>query len=297
MATASNDHLFISYAWEDAALTEWLTLKLTAAGYKVWCDRFKLLGGEPWPADIDDAIKKRTFRVLHLLSRHSLSKPNPSKERELALALGRERGIPDLNYISFDRWDAGLTQLMKKLASIDAPRPLVADGPHIAAQAFLPPDVTSPESESITTNCLRIERVPEIVYRFQTNRPIHMADTAVLADSWAFRQAAERSVLAFSPPPAELRPHLSFTPVGGGMWSYSDRFDGIVTSHLITELLNKEILLRYLRRGLRWNSRRDLLYVPRDLLPNDRIVFQSYTGKRTYVQAGGVRTFGNELCR
>jgi hypothetical protein len=72
------DHLFISYAWEDGALAEWLTLKLTAAGYRVWCDRFKMLGGERWPEDIDDAIKTQTFRMLHLLSKHSLHKENPS---------------------------------------------------------------------------------------------------------------------------------------------------------------------------------------------------------------------------
>ena len=30
---AGADHLFISYAWEDGALAEWLALKLTAAGY------------------------------------------------------------------------------------------------------------------------------------------------------------------------------------------------------------------------------------------------------------------------
>ena len=58
------DHLFISYAWEDAALAEWLTLQLTNLGYAVWCDRFELLGGESYPRDIDAAIKDRRFRVL-----------------------------------------------------------------------------------------------------------------------------------------------------------------------------------------------------------------------------------------
>src|SRR5438093_12082818 len=43
------DHLFISYATEDWPLAEWLTRRLTAEGYRVWCDRFKLLGGESYP--------------------------------------------------------------------------------------------------------------------------------------------------------------------------------------------------------------------------------------------------------
>ncbi len=29
------DHLFISYAWEDRVIADWLTLRLTAAGYRV----------------------------------------------------------------------------------------------------------------------------------------------------------------------------------------------------------------------------------------------------------------------
>lgn len=85
------DHLFISYATEDAALAEWLTLKLTAGGYRVWCDRVKLLGGESYPRNIDAAIEKRTFRMLALISRSSKSKDNPVKERTKALALGRQR--------------------------------------------------------------------------------------------------------------------------------------------------------------------------------------------------------------
>ncbi len=44
--------------------------------YKVWIDRFKLLAGEPWPSDIDRAIKTRTFRMIALLSQHSRAKEN-----------------------------------------------------------------------------------------------------------------------------------------------------------------------------------------------------------------------------
>ncbi len=70
---------------------EWLTLRLTAEGYKVWCDRMKLLGGESYPKDINTAIKWRTFRFLTVLSHQSIAKPNPLKERTFALNLARER--------------------------------------------------------------------------------------------------------------------------------------------------------------------------------------------------------------
>jgi hypothetical protein len=69
-ATA-RDHLFISYASEDGDFAEWLSVRLTAEGYKLWCDRTHLLGGESYPNDIDHAIKERTFRLLALLSHAS----------------------------------------------------------------------------------------------------------------------------------------------------------------------------------------------------------------------------------
>ena len=76
------EHLLINYATEDWALADWLTRKLTAEGYRVWCDRFKLLGGESYPREIDDAIKNRTFRMVSLLSHASLAKQAHTAARQ-----------------------------------------------------------------------------------------------------------------------------------------------------------------------------------------------------------------------
>src|SRR5688572_19909811 len=92
MSDAVRDHLFVSYATEDGEFAEWLALRLTTEGYRVWCDRIRLLGGESYPRDIDSAIRDRTFRFLAVLSPYSLHKPNPLKERTLALNLGTQRG-------------------------------------------------------------------------------------------------------------------------------------------------------------------------------------------------------------
>src|SRR5205807_8416809 len=94
-ATVDPTHLLISYASEDTALATWLARKLAALGYAVWFDQMRMLGGEPWPQTIDDAIKHRTFRMLALMSASSFDKPNPTKERTAALALGKARNIPD----------------------------------------------------------------------------------------------------------------------------------------------------------------------------------------------------------
>lgn len=86
------DHLFISYAGEDHTLAKWLALRLTAEGYAVWMDSLRLLGGESYPRDIDQALKERTFRLIAVLTRHSIGKPNPRKERTLGLNIARARG-------------------------------------------------------------------------------------------------------------------------------------------------------------------------------------------------------------
>ena len=52
---SEQDHLFISYASEDGDLAEWLALRLASEGYRVWCDRTQLLGGESYPKRIDDS--------------------------------------------------------------------------------------------------------------------------------------------------------------------------------------------------------------------------------------------------
>ena len=194
--TASRDHLFISYAYEDEALAEWLALRLTSEGYKVWIDRFELLGGESYPVDIDHAIKCRTFRMIALLSRSSLVKPNPLKERTLALNIQRERDeellitlnvdnlrpgemdwmTSDITFIPFfESWAAGLAQLLKKLARVDAPK-LVADGKQIAANAYLPTDTLSHEPERVYSNLLHIERIPAAISCYTASKTLSEND-------------------------------------------------------------------------------------------------------------------------
>src|SRR2546428_13238231 len=95
MKNQNRSHLFISYAVEDVTLARWLARKLAARGHPVWFDLMKLLGGEPWPQTIDEAIKHRTFRMLALISEHSLRKHKPTGERTLAQRIAEQRQIPE----------------------------------------------------------------------------------------------------------------------------------------------------------------------------------------------------------
>jgi hypothetical protein len=118
---------------------------LTREGYRVWCARFPVLGGERYPFRIESAIITGAFCVLVLLSRAALSNPAAAKDRSLALALSRQNPLPhliglvteavepvqlmsvapDLAVISFvERWESGAEKLLGALRTLETPRPL-----------------------------------------------------------------------------------------------------------------------------------------------------------------------------
>jgi hypothetical protein len=304
------DHLFISYAWEDGALAEWLTLKLTAAGYRVWCDRFKMLGGECWPEDIDVAIKTQTFRMLHLLSKHSLHKDMPSKERQLGFTLSKERKedflIPlnvdgirpselpwqmsDINFIGFQNWGDGLRQLLKKLASIDAPKPLAEEGGRVAAETFLPVGAVVQRTDVLQSNCLPFTRVPVAVKRFRLNRALTRTEEEELARAWAFYKADDQSFLAFTHPSSKLIPDdLNIWQNGGYSWQDVREMEGINSVHVVTSLLRKSLTVKCIEKGLKPRDDGRFLYFPSGLLEKDRIKYKGYKGRLTRVNVIGER--------
>ena len=62
--------LFLSHATpEDNGFARWLALQLANEGYPVWCDLTKLLGGEDFWKDIQEAIREDSIRFLFVLSR------------------------------------------------------------------------------------------------------------------------------------------------------------------------------------------------------------------------------------
>jgi hypothetical protein len=79
----------------------------------------------------------------------------------------------DITFVPFyEGWAKGLQQLLRKLASINTPRPL-ADGREIAIETFLPADVLLRVPEQLTTNCLPFTHIPEELLHFAINPPLH----------------------------------------------------------------------------------------------------------------------------
>jgi hypothetical protein len=73
------DLVLVSHANpEDNLFARWLTLRLAAEGYRVWCDVTKLLGGETFWDDIQRLIKQQAIKFLFSAFRLRLTVRNPT---------------------------------------------------------------------------------------------------------------------------------------------------------------------------------------------------------------------------
>ena len=310
--STKRDHLFISSVDEDGAFVDWLTRKLTAEGYLVWSERFKLLGGETYPDNVDDAIKDQIFRFLGLYSQASLKDLEVIRQRSLALNIANERKqdflIPldvngvnpaqldhvtrSLKFISFkDNWAVGLKQLLKKLESIDCPQSL-PNGKRIAAETFLGDDVQSDEKETLFSNCLRVHRIPKVIHRFKTQRTIPKQRLDELRFEWSYRMVDPNTFLSFHKPPASIIKEYRVTEKGGGLWPEVKEIDGIWSLNLVSELIKKTLIVKCYQKGLQYCPEAGLLYFPPDLVKNDRLNFiRPDDGSKTYVATSGKRSY------
>lgn len=296
------DHLFLSYAVEDTPLLGWLALRLTAAGYRVWSDRLKLLGGEPYPLDIDYAIKERSFRVLALMSRHSVSKPNPVKERTLALNLAKARNQPDfliplnvdglrpheldwmtsdLTFIPFyPSWAVGLAALLEKLESVSTPHDPSA-GRVILGNTLAALHAPVRREEKLWTNLLPL-RIPAALKRLVLATP----DGAWPSDETV---AVQRGtvVWTFEEPPSTIH-FEEHSDIDWETMSHRERGDDLV--NVVRELASRAFERSCTKRGMRLEED-GTVWFPKGMLPGDRIQFRNYRGKRTHVNVVGTRRF------
>lgn len=306
------DHLFISYAIEDLVFAEWLSLRLTSEGYKVWCDRFKLLGGESYPKDIDEAIKEKTFRVIGLLSHNSIKKDHPVKERTLALKIGKQRGtdflIPlnidglgsteldwmttDLTYIPFYKgWAGGYSKLLKKLESINAPKD-VKNGKEIATQIYLNHLTINNKSEKIYSNDLRFEQIPDEIIEYHIASPLTRNEINILADRWAFWYRNPTSVYSFiDPPDKEIFKWKEFRRYD---WLATDSIERIPSVNIVKNLLKRSLDVKMIQHKLT-HSESGQTYFPFGLFEDEKFHFTGYTGRKTYILVAGERHYPKEF--
>jgi hypothetical protein len=192
------DLVFVSHANpEDNGFASWLSSKLAIAGYQVWSDVTKLVGGELFWNDIETAIRHHAAKVIIALSRLSQTKSGVLDEIDLAIRVERGNGlegfvvplrIDDLpfidvranlarrNIIDFHaNWALGLSSLLKTLERDGVPRTVI-DGANtlsetlsgrLRAQAGV-----AWKSEILVSNWLPLRRLPDTIDMFDIEAPI-----------------------------------------------------------------------------------------------------------------------------
>jgi hypothetical protein len=181
--------IFISHAWEDYEFARWLALQLAREGYGVWCDLTKLLGGENWPREINEALEKSTIKFVFVLSKNSHQKANPLGEFQKAIKIGEQLkdkrfiiplkidSIPhheldfrfqEIQYITFyPNWASGFSKLLERLKD-DGVTKNECFGPDAVKQWWSTNDNNRSRildtAESINSNRFDIISMPSIIY-------------------------------------------------------------------------------------------------------------------------------------
>lgn len=309
-AEKKRTRVFISYAWEDAVVAEWLARKLMCCGYSIWIDKLFLRGGRTWPNDIDDAIKNQSFRMVHLLSRHSVNKPNPSKERQLGLTISKERPgfliplnldgitpealpwqITDVQFIPFEDWRAGFKQLLETLEADNCPRELNRTGSEEAIRTYLPINAVAATPEKLYSNVFKILSYPEKLVHccaeFKLPRDI------AIAAGWPYYELCNGEYVSFWAPPPSLAKYK--LEVDGYESVKAEFIKGIKTYNIVKSLLGYSVYEAAKKRGFILDDKNRLVF-PKNFGEERFFRFKDFSGKEVrisphgYTNHGGVHT-------
>ena len=308
-ATDPRKLLFISYAYEDQVFAKWLARKLAFYGYGVWIDQIEILGGESWVKEVDVAIKDRSFRLLGLLSKSSIGKDNPRKERTLALQLGKQRKtddflitlnldgvqpdwtLSDISWISFrESWADGLRRLLKKLESLDAPR--IHAGNSAIAKAALDrgASLLFQKSEALTTNWMPFVQVPEALRIYDTS-DLSKEQEQACCDLWPHYRLEPGRTAAFSPPPSEFAQVVKQTKEVVH-WPSFDSIHDTSTHNIVSRLLNRSVHSWLIRAGCILGADYSAYYLPAPFRGESIFRFKDVDDKQSYIRvAGSIRLY------
>lgn len=177
--------VFISHANpEENDFVLWLGVQLASAGYEVWSDVTKLIGGEIFWDDIEDAIRHHTAKFVLVVSAAALKKDGVKDEVALGVTVERTEKVDKFvvpirvddvpfsqfnaniarkNAIDFSKgWSPGLAALFEVLERDGVPRDVVtsADVKQWCAQRFDAAKLPRTEPETLVSNWLTITSLP-----------------------------------------------------------------------------------------------------------------------------------------
>jgi hypothetical protein len=250
--------------------------------------------------------------MLGLLSKHSIAKPNPLKERTLALNIAKKPGmkgflIPlnvdglaatDLDWLSSDitfvpfasSWAKGLGQLLKLLEREQCPKG-DGDGRAIASRVASAFDRIVDADELLISNASTFIQVPPKITAYRVS-PTLEKDNGSLRDAlrdWACYSVSPHRVLAFHPPGADLATWLKVEFAQAYRWREVTSIEGIEPLNVVVRLLRGCIEARLQLSGFQWSAGAEAYAFPG--LQGQHLGVALPDGSKTTVQHSGERTF------
>lgn len=214
--------VFISHANpQDNEVTLWLASRLAAAGYEVWSDLTKLIGGELFWSDIEVAIREHSAKFVSLVSKSSVAKPGFLDELSVATAAERTAKLGDFvipcrvddfdfaslpalmhrkNVIDLTNgWHIGLGKLLEKLTRDNVPRRASVSTDQLSrwSREFLNVDANlKREQEVVLSNWLPLRAWPASV-----RIAIRDAKTPLARETWPWPVAPtiDLGIASFAP--------------------------------------------------------------------------------------------------
>ena len=200
---AHRDLVFISHANpEDNAFATWLAGQLTLAGYSVWSDATKLVAGDIFWDDIEEAIRHRSAKVVAVLSKIAQQKQGVLDEIDLAVRVERSLGLPRFvlpvrvdnlphnlvraniarkMVIDFnENWASGLYALLNVLERDRVPRVEAGSAQALAGwvrERLAQLNRVVPEPEILTSNWLPIAKIPDQIFMYSVSAPVGKIDS------------------------------------------------------------------------------------------------------------------------
>ena len=326
--STTRDMLFVSHANpEDNEFARWITLQLANHGYGIWCDLTKLLGGERFWDDIEEAIRQRTAKFLYVLSKASNIKDSPRDELELAF---KERRRGDLGDFIMPLWIDGLASadFNVRLSNVNAIRFQEGWRHGLAALLAKLEKDSVPKREGFGPEAVRdwwrsfrnpktgVRQVPEILLsNWHPVAPaelyfheLHRVDPGpiTLPDTLPYPAVQHNQYLVTLAPAEDMAPHLGLLRIAGtrrltlsssldggqgqeGLWTRREK------TTAVTQLLNQAWQQMVSRRGLptfEFANAQRAFYFRLGTAKDDRVEYFSPDGTKHWRNVVGATTQG-----
>ena len=324
---SDRDVVFISHATpDDNEFVRWLGTRLTGYGYKVWADIFDLVGGTPFWISIEDAIRKKAVKVIAVVSRASCDPGRSGVRNEISVADAVKKSLRDdkfiipvriddvpfadlpiqihqLNAIDFSKgWGAKLAELVDTLTKGGVQRvvtDLTAEFDRWRAASIRSDVIVERGEEPLLTSILPIVRLPDEIsfYEYVGENKKFEAAVKDVPHPTAFHN---RFLLSFAAAheiqehlPAEFRITLrAVAPLASFLdGSFADRIGPRARDarSAIVRMLRESFARHLEDKGLlRYEaSAGTVMFFPRDLLPEDKVIYTNAKGRVTYKQVVG----------